>query len=148
MFPKLLLPILILVPLAVLALIFLPSSSSLGSPVSPAGRQLTTQNPQPNVSSPVTVSAEYLPTSSSAGFIVFQVSLNTHSVDLDSIDFQKSVVLEKSGQKFSPFEVAVEGSGHHREASVKFNRVTVPFKIVFLETPEVNRQEFEFKELK
>lgn len=143
MSPKLLFPILILIPLAVLALVFFPSSS----PSSPDPK-LTTKNSQPDAASAVTISVEYLPNLSSAQLIVFQVSLNTHSVDLDGIDFQKSVVLEKSGQKFSPVEVTAEGSGHHREASVKFNRVTVPFKIVFLETPEVNRQEFEFNELK
>lgn len=144
MFPKLLLPILILIPLAVLALVFLPPSSPpIPDPLAP-----------PAASSAVTVSAEYLPARSSADFIIFRVSLNTHSIDLDDINFQKSVVLEKSGQKFSPVEVTANGSGlpaeasakagHHLSAEVKFSRAVPPFKIVFLETPEVNRQEFEF----
>lgn len=142
MFLKLFLPILILIPLVVLTFVYLPPSSS-----SPLDSKPTTQNSQPPAASPITVSAEYLSNRSPADFIVFQISLNTHSVDLDNIDFQKSVVLEKSSQKFSPLEVAAEGSGHHRSAEVKFNRLAPPFKIIFLETPEVNQQEFEFNRL-
>ncbi|MBI5356627.1 hypothetical protein HZB78_03365 [Candidatus Collierbacteria bacterium] len=96
----------------------------------------------------VSVEVNYLAGKSDENKIVFEVSLNTHSVDLDDIDFQKSVILEASGRKFSPVAVKTEGANHHRSAEVKFNRVSAPLKIIFLETPEVARQEFMFDELK
>ena len=48
------------------------------------------------------VSAEvsYLSGKSNENKIVFEISLNTHSVDLDGIDFQKSVVMQKATKRF------------------------------------------------
>lgn len=96
----------------------------------------------------VSIEVNYLAGKSDENEIVFEVSLNTHSVDLDDIDFQKTVILEKDGRTLSPQVVEISGSSHHRTAVVKFVRAEVPFKIVFLGTPEVGRQEFEFRELK
>ena len=106
------------------------------------------------------VSAEvsYLSGKSNENKIVFEISLNTHSVDLDGIDFQKSVVMQKGNQTFSPLTVEISGSGlpaeasakagHHRSAMLSFLRVGVPLKIVFLGTKEAGRKEFEFEKLK
>lgn len=141
MSPKLFLPILILIPLAVLAFVFFFPFSSPFPDSKP-----TTQNSQS--ADAVTVSAEYLADRSGAELIVFQISLNTHSVDLDNIDFQKSIILEKSGQRFSPLEATTAGSNHHRSAEVKFKRLSPPLKITFLETAEAAQQEFVFDELK
>jgi hypothetical protein len=136
--PKLFLPILILIPLLILAFVFFAPPSPLDSPP-------TTQNSQPAAA--VTVAVNFLPSQSDPQTIAFEVILNTHSVDLDDIDFLKSVVLETSGQKFSPIEVKTEDSGHHRSATVKFTRVSPPAKVIFLKTDQIAGQEFEFKQL-
>mgnify|MGYP001586251147 CR=1 FL=1 len=103
-----------------------------------------TQQPAGDVS----VEINYLAGKSIGDQIVFEVSLNTHSVDLDGIDFQKTVVMQKDGQTFFPLAVEISGSGHHRSAELSFPGTGVPLKIVFLGTPEIAKQEFEFKELK
>ncbi len=138
MSPKLFLPILILIPLIVLVLIFKSGLS----------QSLPRNSNSPTPDSAVTVSVNFQPSQSDAQTLDFEVVLNTHSVDLDDIDFQKSVILEKSGQQFPPLEVKTEGAGHHRSAVVKFTRVAPPLKIIFSETPQTARQEFEFDELK
>lgn len=96
----------------------------------------------------ISVEINYLAGKSNKNKTVFEISLNTHSVDLDGIDFSKTVVMQKDGQTFLPLAVEISGSGHHRSAELSFSRAGVPLKIVFLGTPEVGRQEFEFGELK
>lgn len=105
---------------------------------------IDTQKPTGEVS----VEINYLAGKSDGNQIVFEIVLNTHSIDLDDIDFQKTVIMGKNGQTFSPLAVETSGSNHHRSAVLSFSRVGVPLKIVFLGTPEVGRQEFEFGELK
>lgn len=95
----------------------------------------------------VSIEINYLSGKSGENKLVFEISLNTHSVDLDDIDFQKSVVMEKDGQTFIPLDVEISGSGHHRSAVLSFPGVGVPLKIVFLGTAEIEKKEFEFKEL-
>lgn len=95
----------------------------------------------------VSVEINYLSGKSGETNIVFEISLNTHSVDLDDIDFQKAVVLQKGGQTFAPSKVENSGSGHHRSAELSFPGVGVPLKIVFLGTAEIEKKELEFKEL-
>lgn len=95
----------------------------------------------------VSVEINYLSGKSDESQIVFEISLNTHSVDLDDIDFQKSVVLQKGGQTFAPSKVENSGSGHHRSAELSFSGVGVPLKIVFLGTKEIERREFDFEKL-
>lgn len=96
----------------------------------------------------VSVEVNYIAEKSGGNKIVFEISLNTHSIDLDDIDFQKSAVLQRGGQTFTPSKVENSGSGHHRSAELSFSKVGVPLKIVFLGTAEIAKQEFEFKELK
>ena len=96
----------------------------------------------------VSVEVNYMAGKSDENKIVFEIILNTHSVDLDGIDFQKTVVMQKDGQTFFPLAVEISGSGHHRSAELSFPGVGVPLKIVFLGTREVDRKEFEFKKLK
>lgn len=95
----------------------------------------------------VSVEVNYLPGKSYRDKIVFNVSLDTHSVDLDGIDFKKSVILQKDGQTFIPMDVEISGSGHHRSAELSFSGVGVPLKIIFTGTQEVKRQEFGFEKL-
>lgn len=93
------------------------------------------------------VEINYLAGKSGENKFVFEISLNTHAVDLDDIDFQKAVVMEKDGQTFLPRAVETSGSGHHRSAELSFPGVGVPLKIVFLGTVEIEKKEFEFNKL-
>lgn len=113
------------------------------SPVSSSETVAETQQSVGDVS----VEVNYLAGKSDENKIVFEISLNTHSVDLEEIDFQKTVILQKDGQSFPPFKVEIFGSGHHRSAELSFSKAGVPLKIVFLGTPEVGRKEFEFEKL-
>jgi len=148
MSPKLFLPILILIPLAALVLIF-KSGLSQNTPQKTATNNSISPTPDSLLptSSNITVAVSFLPSQSDPQTLAFEVVLNTHSIDLDDIDFQKSVILEASGQKFSPVEVKTEGAGHHRSAVVKFSRRPSPVKIIFQETSEINTQEFTFDNL-
>ena len=96
----------------------------------------------------VSVEINYLAGKSDESKLAFEISLNTHSVDLNGIDFQKSVVMQKDGRTIFPLKVETSGSDHHRSAELLFPVTGVPLKIVFLGTAEVARQEFEFKRLK
>jgi hypothetical protein len=59
-----------------------------------------------------------------SGELAFKVVLDTHSVDLDRYKFDNIVFLRDEAYHWSsPAGVeAVSGSGHHREAIVKFPR--------------------------
>jgi hypothetical protein len=56
------------------------------------------------------------------GALAFRVVLNTHSVNLDVYQFEEIVRLRDGrGGELAPTAVeAAEGSGHHREATVRF----------------------------
>ena len=108
--------------------------TALGGPQQPAGD--------------TSVEINYLAGKSDESKLAFEISLNTHSVDLNGIDFQKSVVMQKDGRTIFPLKVETSGSDHHRSAELLFPVTGVPLKIVFLGTAEVARQEFEFKRLK
>jgi len=95
----------------------------------------------------VSVEINYLAGKSDASKIVFEVSLNTHSVDLNDIDFQKTVLMQKDGLTIFPLKVETSGADHHRSAELSFSQVGVPLKIVFVGTEAIGRKEFEFKEL-
>lgn len=51
----------------------------------------------------------------------FQMTLNTHSANLDSFDAKTSSVLrDETGKEYQPSKVENKGSGHHRELVVIF----------------------------
>lgn len=91
----------------------------------------------------VTVIVEYLPEKSTNN-MVFQIVLDTHSVNLDAFDFQKEIALEKNGKSFSPNVISKEGSVHHRKAVISFGQTSVPFTIVVMNLSGVPRREFKF----
>lgn len=91
----------------------------------------------------VTVAVEYFPQKSDKNTVVFNISLDTHSVDLNSFDFSKDIVLEKEGFT-TPIKSTPSGSGHHRQAEVIFKRVNAPFSIVLKSLDSVPRREFQF----
>ncbi|MBI5682385.1 MAG: hypothetical protein HZC45_04340 [Deltaproteobacteria bacterium] len=53
--------------------------------------------------------------------LVFDVKLDTHSVNLDAFNFNEGIVLkDDKGNIYKPIAAKPSGSGHHREAEVKF----------------------------
>ncbi len=52
---------------------------------------------------------------------VFEVSLDTHSVDLEQYKFEEIIVLrDERGDELRPELISSSGSGHHRSAVVQF----------------------------
>lgn len=61
----------------------------------------------------------------------FEVKLDTHTVNLDAFNFEKSVTLkDDKGKTYKPSSSETSGSGHHRSAEVKFKN---PGKVKSLE---------------
>lgn len=52
--------------------------------------------------------------------LVFEVAMNTHSVNLDTYDLAKLAVLKTSdGREFTNFTKETQGMGHHKTISLK-----------------------------
>jgi hypothetical protein len=55
----------------------------------------------------------------------FEVSLNTHSVELDGYDFKNLAVLrDEAGKSYAPTKVDNKGSGHHRQLALTFPKIS------------------------
>jgi len=53
--------------------------------------------------------------------LLFEVKLETHTVNLDRFNFEKAVVLkDDKGKGYNPARVELGGSGHHRSAVLTF----------------------------
>ncbi len=78
----------------------------------------------------VTMTAEYKPDSSTESITAFEVYLNTHSIDLDMVDFSNDIIIRKDGQEITPISVEILGVGHHRSAKLAFPQTETPFEIV------------------
>jgi hypothetical protein len=85
----------------------------------------------------VTVTVTYLDPKTSND-LRFQVVLDTHSVNLDGYDLKAITVLrDDTGKSYLPTEVENKGSGHHREVTVIFPKVS----------SEANRLEIVIKDI-
>jgi hypothetical protein len=72
----------------------------------------------------VTVTVTYLD-SKAGNDLRFQAVLDTHSVSLDQYDLKTITVLrDDTGKSYLPTEVENKGSGHHREVTVIFPKVS------------------------
>jgi hypothetical protein len=72
----------------------------------------------------VTVTVTYLD-SKAGNDLRFQAVLDTHSVSLDRYDLKTITVLrDDTGKSYLPTEVENKGSGHHREVTVIFPKVS------------------------
>jgi hypothetical protein len=61
----------------------------------------------------------------------FQVVLDTHSVNLDVYDLKSIAVLrDDSGKSYAPTSAENKGSGHHREATITFPKLSPEAKRV------------------
>ena len=68
----------------------------------------------------VTVKATYL-NPGGTGDTRFEISLDTHSVDLDSYDLKAlSLLRDGAGKVYQPTKVENKGSGHHRQLVLVF----------------------------
>lgn len=92
----------------------------------------------------VDVIVEYLPEKSTSDAITFSIVLDTHSVNLDSFDFQKDVFLGKDGRGSLPITVNQSGSGHHRKGEITFKKTEAPFSIVLSNLSGIPKREFQF----
>lgn len=93
----------------------------------------------------VTVAVTYLPQKSDGKSIAFEVTLDTHSVDLSSFNFQKDVILEASGKTKTPQKVKEEeGAAHHQKAKITFEKTKPPFNIIILNLENIPRRQFQF----
>lgn len=89
--------------------------------VTGAQQELTKQDRQ----GPVTVAVTLMEPPVVGAPLKAKVVLDTHSVGLDSIAFEKAVVLRTSdGTDVAPSAVEASGSGHHREAVLIFPTLT------------------------
>ncbi len=71
---------------------------------------------------PVTVTVTLVSSQAAGAPLTVKVALNTHSVPLDGIAFDKAVALRVDGRAdVAPSAVSTGGSGHHREAVVTFS---------------------------
>lgn len=59
------------------------------------------------------------------GDLRFQVALDTHSVNLDSYDLKSATVLRDDvGKAYLPKAIENKGSGHHRQSTLVFGKIT------------------------
>jgi hypothetical protein len=72
----------------------------------------------------VTVKVTYLD-SKTTNELPFQVVLDTHSVNLDGYDLKSITILrDETGKSYLPTKVENKGSGHHREVTVIFPKLS------------------------
>ena len=58
---------------------------------------------------------------------VFEVELDTHSVDLDSLDLSDAILRNDRGETLSAQPWAAPKGGHHREGALTFEGDTASF---------------------
>jgi len=76
----------------------------------------------------VTVNVTY-PHSQGTDETRFEVVLDTHAVNLDAYDLKAlSLLRDDSGKTYQSVRVENKGSGHHREITVVFPKVSPPAK--------------------
>lgn len=124
-------------------LLALVVATSLTAPLSGA-QELTKVDRQGPVAVAVTVSAPVV-----GSPVTVRVALDTHSVALDGIAFEKAIVWRGwDGTEIAPTAVEqVKGAGHHREATLVFPPVSQagPGRIVVKDVGGVAERVFEWE---
>lgn len=70
---------------------------------------------------PVMVTVTLVPSQAAGAPLTVKIALNTHSVPLDDIAFDKVVALRVDGRgDVAPSAVSASGAGHHRQAVLTF----------------------------
>ncbi len=136
--------------IAAISLFELNSSKTTNSPQNlvPSANINPNSNKLEKEEGNVTVVVEYFPQKSDKNTLVFNITLDTHNVDLTSFNFSKDIVLEKEGLINTPIKFAPSGSIHHRQAEVIFKRAESPFSIVLKSLSGVMKREFKFINIK
>ena len=94
---------------AILALLVVPALA--------AAEELTKRDAR----GPVTVVATLMPPAAAGEPLRVKVALDTHSVGLDSVVFERAVALRKpDGTEVAPTAVEATGAGHHRQTVIVF----------------------------
>ena len=74
---------------------------------------------QSSTGGPVTIDVKWLGIDNDS--LIFDVSMNTHSVDLDSYDLSElAVLIDDTGNKFYPTSWDSAPGGHHRKGIITF----------------------------
>lgn len=90
-----------------------------GTTAAPSIREPTNGRVQTNSGGAVTIEVEWGGVKNSA--LVFEVAMNTHSVDLDQVDLGKLAVLRDPEKKeYPPASWRAEAGGHHRSGLLTF----------------------------
>ncbi len=93
-------------------------SSAGGENGAPQGRSSSTV--RSNAEGSVTIALKWL--SGEKGILVFQVAMDTHSVNLDQVDLIKQARLrDNTGQEYSPASWNAPLGGHHRSGTLTFD---------------------------
>lgn len=89
------------------------------------------------------VSVELTPGKYSNGVFNVHYALNTHSVDMSTIDLQQQVTLVVDGKSYSPQNKPVL-SGHHTSGELEFQVALKPdtFEIVVVNVSDVSERRF------
>ncbi len=91
-----------------------PPSTSSGSSPRP-----TNGSVQSSTEENVTIDVEWI--KEGDGLLIFDVSINTHSVDLDQYDLGKLAVLrDDTGNEYHPLSWDSAPGGHHRQGTLTF----------------------------
>ncbi len=80
------------------------------------------------------------------GKFILEISLNTHSVDMNNFDLTKMIILKFEGKEFAPISVPVLG-GHHNSGELVFELDNKPesFSIEIIGIPAVDKRVFSWE---
>ncbi len=110
-----------LIPLLALSLVAAACTGTAGAPASSSGGTASSGpigRTQTNEGGQVTVVATW---SGPAAAATFDIKLDTHSVDLDALDFSNAVLSNDRGQTLAALPWTAANGGHHREGTLRFN---------------------------
>jgi len=112
---------LIILPVVIVAVLLVAGCSSNGEPQPSAGNRWTTSSSLTQTNSGGAVDIQVRWEADQANVLVFEVSMNTHSVDLDKVDLKQLAVLHDSqGNEFKPLSWESQPGGHHRSGRLTF----------------------------
>ncbi len=74
---------------------------------------------QSNTGGSITIDVEWI--KAEDGYLIFDVAMNTHSVDLDQYDLGRLAVLrDDAGNEYNPVSWDSAAGGHHRQGTLTF----------------------------
>ena len=101
----------------------LPSSSTTSGPADSPGRSASSTT-RTSDGGQVTVVVDWTGPANGA---VFDITLDTHSIDLDALDLANAVLRNDRGETLKPQPWAAPKGGHHRAGALTFAGAAAPF---------------------